>query len=114
MGVDDTVDLGHEADRFVEGHDDTVVMDEIVAIEPPSLAVLEPFLTNLVAADVEIPDLFRRTAETDRAGDFASAEPFFGLTASIQTVSSDQPTLSTTGSAGPVKATQTGGCVAYA
>ena len=29
VGVDNAVDLGHEADRFVEGHDDAVVMDKI-------------------------------------------------------------------------------------
>ena len=29
MGGDDAVDFGHEADRFVEGHDDAAVMDEI-------------------------------------------------------------------------------------
>ena len=29
VGGDDAVDFGHEADRFVEGHYDAVVMNEI-------------------------------------------------------------------------------------
>jgi len=57
VGVDDAVDFGHDADRFVEGHNDAVVMDEIVGSERPSPAVLEPLLADLVAADIEVPDL---------------------------------------------------------
>lgn len=69
MGGDDAVDFGHEADGFVKGHDDAVVMDEIVGAERPSSAVLEPLLADLVAADMEVPYLLRHAAKTDRAGE---------------------------------------------
>ena len=68
MGFDALVDFGHEADGFVEGHDDAMVMDKIVGGERSAFAVLEPFLADLVAADVEVPDLLRHAAKADGAG----------------------------------------------
>ena len=79
LGVDDAVDICHEADRFVEGHDDTVVMDEIVAIERPSLAVFKPLLTNLVAADVEVPDLLGHATEADGSGELGISRALYRL-----------------------------------
>ena len=41
-----------------------------VSVERPSPAVFEPLLADLVAADVEVPDLLRHATESDGAGDF--------------------------------------------
>ena len=68
LQVDDFVDFLHEADGFVEGDDDAVVVGEVVGGEGPALAVFEPFLADLVAADVEVPDLFGDAVEADGAG----------------------------------------------
>ena len=66
--VDNFVDLSHEADGFGEGHDDFVVVGDIVVGEGAAFAVFEPFLADLVAADVEVPDGFGDSAETAGAG----------------------------------------------
>ena len=55
--VDGFVDLGHEADGFGQGDDDFVVVGDVVRGEDPPFAVLEPFLADLVAADVKVPYL---------------------------------------------------------
>ncbi len=67
VGFDDLVDLGHEADGFAEGDDDLVVVGDVFVGQGAAFAVLEPFLADLVAADVEVPDSFGDTAEADGA-----------------------------------------------
>ena len=64
MFVDDLVDLGHEAEGFAEGDDDFVVVGDVFGAEGAAFAVFEPFLADLVAADVEIPDGFGDALET--------------------------------------------------
>ena len=54
---DDLVDLGHEADGLGEGDDDFVVMGDVFVGEGAAFAVFEPFFADLVAADVEVPDI---------------------------------------------------------
>ena len=68
--------------------------------ERAALAVLEPLLADLVAADVEVPHRLGHAVEADRAG--RAGWPFFVAAASSQTVSSDQPTRPTSGFVGPV------------
>src|SRR6266581_2360639 len=60
---DHDVDLGHEADGFGEGDDDFLVVGEVVLRELPSFAVFEPFLADLVAADVEVPHVLAHASE---------------------------------------------------
>ena len=65
---DDRVNLFHEADGVAQGGDDLVVVEDIVGTEVSALAVLEPLLADLVAADVELPHLFRNPFEADALG----------------------------------------------
>ena len=66
--IDDLVDLTHDADRLVQGHHDALVVGDVVGGESASLTVLEPFLADLVAADVEVPHGLGHAAEADGAG----------------------------------------------
>src|SRR3990172_12643200 len=66
VGVDGSVDLGHEADGFVQGHDDAVVVGDVVGGEHAALAVLEPLGADLVAADVEVPHVLGHASEASR------------------------------------------------
>ena len=68
VGFDDFVDLGHQADGFAEGEDDLVVVGDVFVVQGAAFAVFEPFLADLVAADVEVPDGFGHTLETAAAG----------------------------------------------
>ena len=61
--VDDFVDFGHQADGVGQGDDDFVVVGDVVRGEDPPFTVLEPFLADLVAADVEVPDLLGNAAK---------------------------------------------------
>ena len=72
MFVDHFVDLGHETDGFGEGDDDFVVMGDVVFGKGAALAVFKPFLTHLVAADVEVPYFFGHAAEP---GDLRLVDP---------------------------------------
>jgi len=51
MGFDDFVDLAHQSDGLGEGHDDLLVVGDVVLRERATLSVFEPFLADLVAAD---------------------------------------------------------------
>ena len=68
------VDFGHEADGFGQDDDDLVVMGNVLVREDASglaflrAAVLEPFFADLIAADVEIPDVFGDRMEAAGAG----------------------------------------------
>lgn len=57
MFLNDFVYLRHQADGFVEGDDYFLVVGDVVFGEGAAFAVFEPFLADLVAADVEIPDV---------------------------------------------------------
>jgi hypothetical protein len=45
-----------------------VVVGEVVGGERATLAILEPLLADLVAADVEVPHVFGHAAKTAGAG----------------------------------------------
>ena len=47
--VDHFVDLLHQADCLVQGHDDLLVVCNVLLGQPPAFAVLEPLLTDLIA-----------------------------------------------------------------
>ena len=51
------VDFGHQPDGFLERNDDLLVMLEVVVGQFAGLAVFQPLLADLVAADVEVPNL---------------------------------------------------------
>lgn len=63
MLLDCGIDPGHEADGFGQGDDDFLVMGDVILRERAAFAVFEPFLADLVAADVEVPDGFRHAAK---------------------------------------------------
>ncbi len=56
MGVDHFVDLGHQADGFVQGDDNLVIVRDVFLREYTAFAVFKPFLADLIATDVEVPD----------------------------------------------------------
>jgi len=97
---DHAVNLGHEADGFVDGNDDALVVIDVFVSQRAAATILQPFLANLVAANVEVPDVLGHAAEADVP--CVTAWPLFAAPASSQTVSSDQPTRSTSGLFGPV------------
>src|SRR5690606_28522188 len=66
--VDHLVDLGHQADGFLQGDHDLVVVGNVVVAEGAAFAVLEPFLADLVAADVEVPYVLGYRTETAGTG----------------------------------------------
>lgn len=61
--VNDLVDLGHETNGFVEGHNDALVVGDVVLGEGAALPGLEPLFADLVSADVEVPDGFGHAFE---------------------------------------------------
>ena len=70
--LDDLVDLLHQADGLGEGDDDLLVVGDVVLRERAALAVLEPLLADLVAADVEVPHVLAHALE---AGGLGFVEP---------------------------------------
>jgi hypothetical protein len=52
--VNDLVNLLHQVDDFTQGDDDLVVAANVILRERAAFAVFEPFLANLIAADVEV------------------------------------------------------------
>ena len=67
MGFDDFINLFHQPSGFGEGDDDLVVVGDVLVGEGAAFAILEPFRADLVAADVEVPDVFRDAVETGSA-----------------------------------------------
>lgn len=55
MGLDHLVDLRHEADGLVQRHYDLLVVGQVVVGEGAVLAVVQPLVADLVAADMKIP-----------------------------------------------------------
>ena len=55
VGFDDLVDLAHQTDGLGKGDDDLLVVSDVVLRESAALASLEPFITDLIAADVKVP-----------------------------------------------------------
>ncbi len=68
VGFDDLVDLLHDADGLEESDDDFLVVVDVVLRERAALPVLQPLVADVVAADVEVPDLLGDAAEADGAG----------------------------------------------
>ena len=68
VGFDDLVDLGHDTDGLVQGDDDLLIVGDILVRERAALPVLKPLVADLVAADVEVPDLLGHALEPDGAG----------------------------------------------
>ena len=63
MIFDDLVDLLHQADGFIQGDDDLVVVGDVILREDAAFVVFEPFLADLIAADVKGPRRFRYAPE---------------------------------------------------
>lgn len=72
MFVDDFVDFRHETNCFFKGNHNAVVVGDVFLRQFPSTAVFEPFLTDLVATDVKVPDGLRHTG---KAGGLRFVEP---------------------------------------
>ena len=62
------VNLCHKADGFGERHDNLLVMLPVLGGQGTAFAIFQPFLADLVAANVEIPDLLAHAPETDGLG----------------------------------------------
>lgn len=62
------VDRPHQSNRFTQCHDNALVVGDIFRAERPSFAVFQPFGTDWIAADIEVPDGF---------GDIGKAIAFF-------------------------------------
>src|SRR5438046_2248928 len=65
MLLDDCIDLAHQANGLAEGGDDLLIVDDVVLGQRATLAVLEPLLADLIAADFEVPYVFRDTTKAD-------------------------------------------------
>ena len=68
VGFNNVVNLLHNADGLVQGDHDLLVVGDVVLRERAALPVLQPLVADLVAADVEVPDLLGDAAEADGAG----------------------------------------------
>lgn len=66
MNVDDLVDLGHDSDRLAQGDHDLLVVGDVLGGESSSFSILKPLLADLIATDMEVPDLFGNTLEAYR------------------------------------------------
>jgi hypothetical protein len=55
---DRLVDFLHQADRLADRDDDLLVVGDVVLPQRTTLAVFEPLLADLVAANVEVPGRF--------------------------------------------------------
>src|SRR6202008_5004870 len=66
MFVDDFVDLSHKADGFVQGNDDLLVEGDVILRERAAFAIFEPFLANLITADVKSPNCLRNASKATR------------------------------------------------
>src|SRR5690348_10518303 len=76
MFFDYRVYLLHEPDSFGQGDDNLLVMGDVVFGKGAAFAILEPFLADLVAANVKVPYFFRHAAKT---GCLAFVDPDGGL-----------------------------------
>ena len=74
-GGDGGVDLFHQLHGAAEGDDDALVVGQVVVGELAAAAVLEPFVEDLVAADVEGPDVGRDAVEVLGGVDVDAAGP---------------------------------------
>ena len=72
MGLDDLINLFHQADSFVERDDNFLVVGDVALRQRPALSIFEPLLANLVAADVEVPNVFANAFE---AGSLCFVKP---------------------------------------
>ena len=65
MGFNNLVNLRHQADGFGQCDDDFLVVSDVVLRERAAFAVFQPFLADLIAADVEVPHRLAHTLEAD-------------------------------------------------
>ena len=63
MFSNDLINIIHDLDGFAQDGNDVLIMNEVVKTEFASFAVFEPFLTDLIAADVEVPNVVRDISE---------------------------------------------------
>lgn len=66
MGFDYFIDFAHKTNGFGEGEDDLLIVGEVIFREGAALSVLQPFLADLVTADVEVPYLIAYSLEPSR------------------------------------------------
>ena len=62
-GGDQLIDLGHQADGFIQGDNDLLVVLGVVVRKRPAFAIFEPFLADLIAADMKFPHLLGHAFE---------------------------------------------------
>lgn len=63
----------HEPARFTERGNNALIVPNVVKGQRPALAIFEPLLTPLIAADVERPHVRRHPRKVLRLVDVASA-----------------------------------------
>jgi hypothetical protein len=80
VGVDDFVDFSHEADGFVQGDDDALVVEDVFVGKRPASAVLELLFADLVAANMKVPDIVGDAIEPAGRIDIDLATGVSGIT----------------------------------
>lgn len=68
-----SVYFAHQADGFVERDNDLLVVINVVRGKLAAFAVFQPLLADLVAADLELPNLFGHSVEILRIVDIDAA-----------------------------------------
>ena len=58
----------NDADGLIQGNDDLLVVGNVLVREHAPLPVLKPLVADLVAADLEVPDLVGHALKADGAG----------------------------------------------
>ena len=61
--LDTFIDLAHQLDGGGQRGQDLEIMGNILCAQLPPAPVLQPFCADLVAANLEVPDLFRHLLE---------------------------------------------------
>ncbi len=75
MLFDDGVDLGHEADRLLQGDDDLVVVGDVVGAEGAALAVFEPLFADLISISQQATPQPKHRKPVARTRSLAPASP---------------------------------------
>jgi hypothetical protein len=63
MFGNDLIDIAHDLDGFTQNRNDVLIMNEVVKAEFASFAIFDSFLTDLIAADVEVPNMVGNVGE---------------------------------------------------
>lgn len=63
----DSINLGHQADRFAECNKDLLIVVDIFIRERAAATILEPLVADLVTADMKVSDFRRNPFKVSRS-----------------------------------------------